>query len=58
MDSKLIPDAATGGGGLDSALHHPLVRPLAALALLLLIDFLLVPGFFTWRSRTATCMAR
>jgi simple sugar transport system permease protein len=48
MDSKLIPDrAATGGApALTALLHHPLVRPLAALALLLLIDFLLVPGFF------------
>ncbi|MCI1012780.1 ABC transporter permease [Herbaspirillum sp. C7C2] len=48
MDSKLIPDAAThaGGAGWTALLRHPLVRPLAALALLLLIDFLLVPGFF------------
>ncbi|MYM24397.1 ABC transporter permease [Duganella sp. FT135W] len=27
-------------------LHHPLFRPLAALAILLLIDLILVPGFF------------
>lgn len=48
MDSKLIPDsAATSGAPVFAALlRHPLVRPLAALALLLLIDFLLVPGFF------------
>ncbi|WP_284078047.1 ABC transporter permease [Herbaspirillum aquaticum] len=48
MDSKLIPDSAATGGApaLTALLHHPLVRPLAALALLLLIDFLLVPGFF------------
>jgi len=29
-----------------SIFQHPLFRPLAALALLLLIDFLLIPGFF------------
>ncbi|WP_343649415.1 ABC transporter permease [Herbaspirillum sp.] len=48
MDSKLIPDSATTGSApvLGVLLRHPLVRPLAALALLLLIDFLLVPGFF------------
>ncbi len=48
MDSKLIPDsAATGSAPVFAVLlRHPLVRPLAALALLLLIDFLLVPGFF------------
>ncbi|MBB5390666.1 MULTISPECIES: ABC transporter permease [unclassified Herbaspirillum] len=50
MDSKLIPDAAAGSGGLQALLgwagRHPLLRPLAALAALLLIDFFLVPGFF------------
>ncbi|WP_338718182.1 ABC transporter permease [Herbaspirillum sp. DW155] len=48
MDSKLIPDSAAAGGtpAFAALLRHPLVRPLAALALLLLIDFLLVPGFF------------
>lgn len=48
MDSKLIPDSAVSGSApvFAALLRHPLVRPLAALALLLLIDFLLVPGFF------------
>ncbi|AYR23129.1 ABC transporter permease [Herbaspirillum rubrisubalbicans] len=48
MDSKLIPESSTGSPApmLAALLRHPLVRPLAALALLLLIDFLLVPGFF------------
>jgi len=48
MDSKLIPDTAARAGSplLAGLLRHPLVRPLAALAVLLLIDFLLVPGFF------------
>ncbi|MBO9537378.1 ABC transporter permease [Herbaspirillum sp.] len=49
MDSKLIPEAA-GDSGLQALLaratRHPLLRPLAALAALLLIDLLLVPGFF------------
>ena len=31
---------------LSHMLRHPLIRPLAALALLLVIDFLMVPGFF------------
>ncbi len=48
MDSKLIPDATGQGVApmLGWLLRHPLVRPLAALAVLLLIDLLLVPGFF------------
>ncbi|KAF1036868.1 MAG: Inner membrane ABC transporter permease protein YtfT [Herbaspirillum frisingense] len=48
MDSKLIPDTAGQGGepALVGLMRHPLVRPLAALAALLLIDFFLVPGFF------------
>ncbi|MBV8623183.1 MAG: ABC transporter permease [Herbaspirillum sp.] len=48
MDSKLIPDATGQGAAptLTWLLRHPLVRPLAALAVLLLIDLLLVPGFF------------
>ncbi|ADJ62552.1 ABC transporter permease [Herbaspirillum seropedicae] len=48
MDSKLIPDTAASAGSpmLAGLLRHPLVRPLGALAVLLLIDFLLVPGFF------------
>ena len=29
-----------------SIVRHPLFRPLAALAILLLIDLLLIPGFF------------
>jgi galactofuranose transport system permease protein len=29
-----------------SPLHHPLMRPLAALAVLLLIDLIFIPGFF------------
>ena len=48
MPSKLIPEAAPGvvRGALGGALRHPLLRPLAALAALLLLDLLLVPGFF------------
>ncbi|AIY41497.1 Putative sugar ABC transport system [Collimonas arenae] len=33
-------------GQLSMLLRHPLFRPLAALALLLAVDFFLVPGFF------------
>ncbi|MCA1324991.1 ABC transporter permease [Herbaspirillum sp. alder98] len=48
MQTKLIPEAGTGGvrALLGGALRHPLLRPLAALAALLLLDLLLVPGFF------------
>jgi simple sugar transport system permease protein len=48
MESKLMPDAAHGEAqpALAWLLHHPLLRPLGALAALLLIDFFLVPGFF------------
>lgn len=48
MDSKLIPDAGrqAGAPALAALLRHPLLRPLGALAALLLIDLLLVPGFF------------
>lgn len=48
MESKLIPDATQDNGPsmLAWLLRHPLVRPLGALAALLLIDFFLVPGFF------------
>lgn len=48
MDSKLIPDAGrqAGAPALTALLRHPLLRPLGALAALLLIDLLLVPGFF------------
>ncbi|RZT09876.1 simple sugar transport system permease protein [Duganella sp. CF402] len=41
--------AARGGKSIQSnlpMLHHPLFRPLAALAILLLIDLFMVPGFF------------
>ncbi len=40
------PPAARTAARLGSALHHPLSRPLAALALLLLIAFFSIPGFF------------
>src|SRR5450830_544217 len=30
----------------NTLLHHPLFRPLAALAILLLIDLIMIPGFF------------
>ncbi|NUU00686.1 ABC transporter permease [Herbaspirillum robiniae] len=48
MESKLIPDAAQNDArpALAWLMRHPLVRPLGALAVLLLIDFFLVPGFF------------
>ncbi|OWY29201.1 ABC transporter permease [Herbaspirillum robiniae] len=48
MESKLIPDAAQNDErpALAWLMRHPLVRPLGALAVLLLIDFFLVPGFF------------
>jgi simple sugar transport system permease protein len=37
---------AAGGLSLGGAVRHPLFRPLAALAVLLLIDLLTIPGFF------------
>ncbi|MGK5065074.1 ABC transporter permease [Janthinobacterium sp. LB3P112] len=36
----------TNASMLQSVLHHPLSRPLAALLLLLLVDFFAIPGFF------------
>lgn len=36
----------TGTSALHTVLHHPLSRPLAALLLLLLVDFFAIPGFF------------
>lgn len=35
----------TGANATSSVLHHPLFRPLAALALLLVIDIIFIPGF-------------
>ncbi|MDN2673110.1 ABC transporter permease [Janthinobacterium sp. SUN176] len=35
-----------GTSALHTVLHHPLSRPLAALCLLLLVDFFAIPGFF------------
>ena len=32
--------------GMSQLLHHPLFRPLAALAVLLIIDLIAIPGFF------------
>ncbi|MFJ3047962.1 ABC transporter permease [Herbaspirillum chlorophenolicum] len=50
MESKLIPETVMADNDLRAllarAMRHPLLRPLAALAALLLIDFFLVPGFF------------
>jgi len=50
MNSNLLSehdkDNASPWHGLQQALRHPLARPLAALAVLLLIDFFLIPGFF------------
>ncbi|MBP0598701.1 ABC transporter permease [Herbaspirillum sp. LeCh32-8] len=48
MESKLIPDTTQDNTqpALAWLMRHPLARPLAALAVLLLIDFFLVPGFF------------
>ncbi|WP_050468679.1 ABC transporter permease [Herbaspirillum chlorophenolicum] len=50
MESKLIPETVMANNDLRAllarAMRHPLLRPLAALAALLLIDFFLVPGFF------------
>ena len=37
---------AAADAGMRLWLRHPLVRPLLALAVLLLVDFVLVPGFF------------
>src|SRR3954469_4017654 len=31
---------------MNKLMHHPLFRPLAALAILLLIDLIMIPGFF------------
>lgn len=38
--------ASSAQAGRQAWLRHPLLRPLAALAVLLLIDFLMIPGFF------------
>lgn len=57
MNSKLVTDhgkdaksdAAAERSALANllqAVQHPLARPLAALAVLLLIDFIMIPGFF------------
>lgn len=47
MNSLTIKrDNAQATGTLLRWLAHPMARPLAALALLLLVDFALVPGFF------------
>ncbi|QDG72323.1 ABC transporter permease [Janthinobacterium tructae] len=40
------PASLTNASMLQSVLHHPLSRPLAALLLLLLVDFFAIPGFF------------
>lgn len=53
MESKLNPDsvadrstASAWSTALSWLSRHPLLRPVVALAALLLLDFLLVPGFF------------
>ncbi|MGK5035756.1 ABC transporter permease [Janthinobacterium sp. LB3P118] len=38
--------ATTDSSIVHTVLHHPLSRPLAALLLLLLVDFFAIPGFF------------
>lgn len=40
------PAAVPKTGSSSMFLHHPLFRPVAALVLLLLLDLLLIPGFF------------
>lgn len=40
------PAAASTKSSLPTFVQHPLFRPLAALAILLLIDFIMIPGFF------------
>ncbi|UQV46150.1 ABC transporter permease [Janthinobacterium lividum] len=45
-NAPLARPASTTGTSLHTVLHHPLSRPLAALFLLLLIDFFAIPGFF------------
>ncbi|AQR67313.1 sugar ABC transporter permease [Janthinobacterium sp. LM6] len=40
------PASTMGTSALHTVLHHPLSRPLAALCLLLLVDFFAIPGFF------------
>jgi len=46
QDAKHEKSDAAGRRGLLQGLRHPLARPLAALAVLLLIDFFMIPGFF------------
>jgi len=50
MNSNLVSDHEKDGASpwrsLQQTLGHPLARPLAALAVLLVIDFLMIPGFF------------
>ena len=50
MNSNLISNRNTSSGAaanrLRRVLFHPLSRPLGALAVLLLIDFFMIPGFF------------
>ncbi len=45
-DGKLAASAHLRWQRLSRLLRAPLLRPLAALAVLLLIDFLMIPGFF------------
>ncbi len=47
----------TNASMLQRVLHHPLGRPLAALFLLLLVDFFAIPGFSIWKCVTAICTA-
>ena len=48
MNSKLFAgqDERAPARRWQQLLQHPLLRPVAALAVLLLIDLLLIPGFF------------
>ncbi|SFH63773.1 simple sugar transport system permease protein [Collimonas sp. OK307] len=43
LQNEAAPDSSTS---LRLLLRHPLLRPLAALALLLAVDFFMIPGFF------------
>jgi simple sugar transport system permease protein len=57
MHSPAARAAAPTKTSLPMFVHHPIFRPLAALAILLLIDLIWSPASSTLRSRTATCTA-
>ena len=45
------PAGAAPRAGIGSLLGHPLAKPLLALATLLLLDLIFIPGFFTLEVR-------